>query len=76
LVDDLMAARRAVALAKRAGDNAAVDAAHAEVDKVKVLLGERGPPWWTDGGSDLSRKMARATCYAEWYNRLFPDRLT
>ncbi|MDO6414101.1 hypothetical protein Q4F19_06890 [Sphingomonas sp. BIUV-7] len=69
LVDELMAARRAVALARHAGDGAAEIAAHSAVDRAKVALGERGPPWWTDGAPDLNRRMAKNTCYAEWYVR-------
>lgn len=42
----LMAARRAVGSALRAGDPAAERAARDEVQRVKVALGERGTPWW------------------------------
>ena len=70
LVKRLMAARRAVKDAKKAGDRDQEDAAHAEVDVVKRMLGERGPPWWTDGAPDLNRHMARTTPYAEWFAKL------
>lgn len=65
LVDELMAARRAVATARRAGGPE--DDAHAAVDRVKHALGERGDPWWTDGAPDYNRHMARNTPYADWY---------
>ncbi|MFD6419587.1 hypothetical protein [Streptomyces sp. NPDC060194] len=43
----LMAARRAVGAALRAGDEAAERAARARVHAAKTALGERGqPPWW------------------------------
>lgn len=58
LVKQLMAARRAVAQARKAGDQAAEEAAHADVDKAKRALGERGPIWWSDGAPDLNRHMA------------------
>lgn len=67
LVRDLMHARRAVALARKAGDDAAEAQAHAAVDAAKVALGERGPAWWDDGALDLNRHMARNTPYAEWF---------
>ena len=67
LVRDLMAARRAVGIAKRSGDRAAEDAAHAAVDIAKRALGERGPVWWDDGTPDLNRHMARSTPYADWF---------
>ena len=46
LVGELMAARRAVAAAKRAEDEAALKAARGRVHAAKVALGERGPKWW------------------------------
>jgi len=46
LVDELMAARRAVAAAMRTGNGAAERAARARVQDAKVALGERGEPWW------------------------------
>ena len=50
LVDELMAARRAVGAAKRAGDEEAERAARDRVHAAKVALGERGRPWWEPGG--------------------------
>ena len=67
LVAQLMAARRAVAAAKRAGDADAEAQAHAAVDAAKVALGERGPVWGDDGAPDLNRRMARNTVYAAWF---------
>lgn len=66
LVNELMAARRAIALAKRAGDVAGERHAREVVDRAKRDLGERGPVWWTDGSPDLNRRMARTTVYADW----------
>ena len=45
LIKELMAARRAVSVARRQGDAEAEAAAHAAVDQAKVALGERGPVW-------------------------------
>ena len=76
LIVRLMAARRAVKAAKQAErDNAvgaaeAMIAARAEVNAVKIALGERGPVWWRDGALDLNRHMVRTTPYAEWYAAL------
>jgi hypothetical protein len=67
LVASLMAARRAVAKTRRAGDASGEADAHAAVDAAKHELGERGPVWWTDGAPDLNRHMARNTDYAAWY---------
>ena len=66
----LMAARRDVGKAKRRGDVAGLVSAHAAVDAAKIALGERGPPWWTDGQPDHNRKMARNTPYAAWFATL------
>ncbi|MBP0444564.1 hypothetical protein J8J14_07190 [Roseomonas sp. SSH11] len=62
----LMAARRAVGVALRNGDDTGLKAARAAVDVAKRELGERGPVWWKDGAPDLNRHMARNTPYAEW----------
>jgi hypothetical protein len=70
LVGHLMTARRRVSQARRANDASAEAAAHADVDKAKVALGERGPVWWTDGAPDLNRRLARTTAYATWFARL------
>jgi uncharacterized protein len=53
LVNELMAARREVGRAQRAGDKEAEVEARRRVHAAKVALGERGPVWWeekTDGG--------------------------
>ena len=73
LVRDLMAARRAVGVARRAGDRATLAEAGAAVDAAKVALGERGPVWWTDGAPDLNRHMARNTPYGAWFAALSGD---
>lgn len=70
LTRDLMAARRAKGVARRAGDASAREAARRRVDDAKVALGERGPVWWTDGAPDLNRRMARNTMYAAWFASL------
>jgi hypothetical protein len=62
-----MAARRAVATTRRAGDAAGLAAARVAVDDAKRGLGERGPVWWTDGTPDYNRRMVRNTPYAAWY---------
>ena len=67
LVKDLMAARRAVGVARRLEDAGAERAARAAVDRAKILLGERGPVWWSDGSPDLNRLMVRNTPYADWF---------
>ena len=64
LVDELMAARRAVRDA--GGEPDATRAARDRVHAAKVALGERGPVWWTDGAPDFNRKLARNTPYADW----------
>jgi len=70
LVKELMAARRAVGLARRTSDTDAEAAAHEAVNRAKVALGERGPVWWEDGAPDLNRHMARTTPYADWFAAL------
>lgn len=67
LVDELMQARRAVRTALQSGDEAELRCARDRVQAAKVGLGERGPVWWNDGTPDLDRRLARNTCYADWY---------
>lgn len=67
LVQELMAARRAVGAALRAADQNALGAARARVGVAKTALGERGPVWWDDGAPDENRRMARNTRYADWF---------
>lgn len=70
LICELMDARRAVGRAKRSGNPIAQDAAHAAVNAAKIMLGERGVPWWDDGTPDLNRRMAKNTSYADWFDAL------
>jgi hypothetical protein len=67
LVQDLMAARRAVAAAKMSGDMRALRKARGGVDASKRALCERGPVWWADGAPDYNRHMAYNTPYADWF---------
>ena len=67
LVHALMDARRAVGVAKRAGDDAAVAKARKAVDAAKIALGERGLVWWTDGAPDYNRHKVENTPYAAWW---------
>ena len=73
LVDELMAARRAVAAATRAEDPAAVTTARARVHAAKVALGERGAPWWQDVADADLRRRVEATIDALTRHRA-PDR--
>lgn len=70
LVGELMQARRAVGKALRSKDAEAQRLARQAVDVAKRALGERGPPWWSDGAPDYNRRMARNTPYAGWYAAL------
>ena len=60
-----MAARRAVAHARRVNDVTAEKAARAGVHRAKLALGERGPVWWDDGMPDYNRHLLKNTPYAE-----------
>jgi hypothetical protein len=64
LTKDLMAARRDVGVAIRAGDKVAGRDARKRVDRAKHALGERGPVWWSDGAPDYGRKFLKNTPYA------------
>lgn len=66
LVQELMAARRAVKRALAATDAAQLRAARARVHAAKVALGERGPTWWGDD-EDHNRRLVRNTPYAQWW---------
>jgi hypothetical protein len=66
LVSELMSARRAIGLAQRMADKAALAEAGARVETAKVELGERGPVWWSDGAPDPNRRLAHNTEYSEW----------
>lgn len=73
-VNELMSARRAKAVARRADDQEAVAAAKARVQAAKEALGERGPVWWDDGAPDLTRHLARTTAYADWWAEIAAGR--
>ena len=64
LTKALMAARRAVGVALRSRDDAALKKARDDVNRAKVALGERGPVWWTDGTPDFNRHLLHNTPYA------------
>ncbi len=70
-VNELMAARRAVAAA--AGRTDALREARRRVDRAKRSLGERGPVWWTDGAPDYNRRMVHHSPYAAWYTATIAD---
>ncbi|WP_438009696.1 hypothetical protein WME89_14045 [Sorangium sp. So ce321] len=70
LVAELMAARREVGRALRAGDERALRAARCRVNEAKIALGERGLPWWSDGAPDENRRLVASTGYARWYGEL------
>ena len=69
LVDELMAARRAVGQAEDAEARAA---ARAAVDRAKRALGERGAVWWGDGAPDLTRRKIANTPYGQWWDARNP----
>lgn len=66
-VQALMDARRALR-GPVSGEQERV--ARAAVHAAKLALGERGPPWWTDGAPDLNRHLVKHTPYAAWYDAL------
>ena len=70
LTRELMSARRAKQAAMKAGYDEAREAARQRVDAAKTALGERGPPWWSDGSPDYNRRMANMTPYAAWFEAL------
>lgn len=68
LAHQLMLARRDVQTQKKRADERAEKWAHAEVNRCKIALGERGPVWWTDGDlTDYNRHKPATTPYADWY---------
>jgi hypothetical protein len=73
LVDELMAARRAVKAASQDGEAEALAIARARVQASKEQLGERGEVWWDDGAPDLNRRMVKNTHYADWWQRQEAD---
>jgi hypothetical protein len=64
LVDELMAARRAVGAARRRGDEVAERRARDRVQAAKVALGERGEPWWEPPTDDGRRARLEAAVLA------------
>ena len=66
----LMRARRAVLEGLRTRDHALVREARRRISQIKVALGERGAPWWTDGAPDYNKKLVGKTPYADWYSRV------
>ena len=73
LVEELMAARRAVAAGRRADDEDAVAVARRRVQDAKVALGERGEPWWEPSTDDGLRDRLAATTRSLLSHRA-PDR--
>jgi hypothetical protein len=63
-VRELMAARRDVGAAKRAGDELAERTARERVQDAKIALGERGAPWWETPGPEAQRARIEATTRA------------
>ena len=71
-VSELMRARGDVARFR--GDAEAVREARSRVHRAKVALGERGPPWWDDDGTeDVLRHAPWNTRYREWWEGLSED---
>ena len=68
LVQELMAARRAVREAKTASEEMAQ--ARKRVNAAKVALGERGTVWWGAVAPDFNRYLAKNTPYAAWFATL------
>ncbi len=64
LVAELMAARRAVGQAGRAGDGEATRRARRRVQDAKVALGERGRPWWETPDATAREARIEATVFA------------
>ncbi|WP_038200850.1 hypothetical protein [Xenophilus azovorans] len=67
LVERLMDARRAMAIARRGGEAAAPRQARSQIHAARIALGGHGPPWWTDGAPDLDRHLVRDSPYAQWF---------
>jgi hypothetical protein len=73
LVDELMAARRAVGAATRSGDEDGEGRARRRVHAAKLALGERGAPWWDEPDDGDLRNRIHATIDALARHRA-PDR--
>jgi uncharacterized protein len=61
----LMAARRDVGSATRAGDDDAERRARARVHAAKTALGERGPQWWEQSDDDRRSRWSLGLDQAE-----------
>ncbi len=70
LVGELMSARREIRAAGSTGDSERLRAARRRVHDAKVALGERGPPWWTDGAPDLNRRLVKNSPYRAWFEAI------
>ncbi len=70
LVGELMRARREVGAAGSTDDGERLRAARRRVHEAKVALGERGPPWWTDGTPDLNRRLVKNSPYRAWFEAI------
>ncbi|MEO5685935.1 MAG: hypothetical protein ABIR54_01120 [Burkholderiaceae bacterium] len=64
--------RRALKLAKTAGDEDAILAARKIIAGAQSGLGERGKVWWKDGAPDLNRTLAKNSPYADWFAAVDP----
>ena len=67
---ELLNARRALKLAKAAGDAVAIAVARQQVAAAQAGLGERGRVWWNDGAPDLHRTLVKNSPYADWFARV------
>ena len=67
---ELLNGRRALKIAKAAGDEAAIAAARQLIAAAQVGLGERGRVWWKDGAPDYNRALAKNSPYADWFERV------
>jgi hypothetical protein len=70
LVEQLMLARRDIALALRRGDERALAEARRRVQRAKLGLGERGPVWWAPSEGDFNQHLVGNTPYAHWFDEL------
>jgi hypothetical protein len=73
LVDELMAARRAVQAGRRSGSATKEQDARDRVRDAKVALGERGQPWWEEPSDTGGRDRVAAAVVALATHRA-PDR--
>lgn len=64
LVNELMAARRAVKTALAGDDDAMLKQARARVNDAKLALGERGRAWWLPANSEAQRQRLAAAIRA------------